>query len=70
MEETMELPQPRKMWQTFGSYEHEVSEEYFGGPLFYTGWYRCVGGRLADGRWPMWHPPNTGKAAAAKEVII
>lgn len=36
-------------WQTLGSYEHEVNEQG------YTGWYRCVGGKLANGKWPAWH---------------
>ncbi len=36
-------------WQTLGQYEHEVSGSQ------YTGWVRCVGGRLADGRWPEFH---------------
>lgn len=33
-----------------GGYEFEVD-----GEDCYTGWYRCIGGRLADGRWPEWH---------------
>jgi len=36
------------IWQTLGDYEYEV------GPGGYTGWYRCVGGRLANGLWPQW----------------
>jgi len=40
-------------WQRFGEYEVQYDK---GG---YTGWYRCVGGRMADGRWPMWNY-NTG----------
>ena len=35
-------------WLTQGRYEHEYDAKGF------TGWYRCVGGRLADGRWPEW----------------
>ena len=35
-------------WQRLGQYEYEYSD---GG---YTGWYRCVGGRLASGEWPQW----------------
>ncbi|MFA5127706.1 MAG: hypothetical protein WC457_01730 [Patescibacteria group bacterium] len=42
------------MWQSFsfgslGAYEYEYDR--YG----YTGWYRCAGGRLADGRWPEWN---------------
>jgi hypothetical protein len=47
-------------WQSLGSYEFEVAR----GPdnqAYYTGWYRCVGGRLADGRWPMWNMDNSEK---------
>lgn len=36
-------------WQRLGQYEYEVSEGD------YTGWVRCVGGQLADGRWPQWN---------------
>jgi len=36
-------------WQTIGQYQYEYDENG------YTGWYRCVGGRLADGRWPEWN---------------
>ena len=37
-------------WQQIGShYEFEYDEHG------YTGWYRCVGGRRADGRWPDWN---------------
>lgn len=35
-------------WQTLGHYEYEYNANG------YTGRYRCVGGRLADGRWPIW----------------
>jgi hypothetical protein len=35
-------------WQTFGGYEFEFNSRG------YTGWYRCVGGRLANGLWPEW----------------
>ncbi len=37
-------------WQRLGNYEYEV-----GMNGDYTGWFRCVGGRLRDGRWPVWH---------------
>ena len=43
-------------WIVLGGYEHEVSEN---GKTF-TGWYRCVGGRLVDGRWPEWNS-STGE---------
>jgi len=36
-------------WQTVGNYEYEIDQSG------YTGWYRCLGGRLADGRWPEWN---------------
>ena len=36
-------------WQTLGRYEYEAGEHG------YTGWYRCVDDRLADGRWPEWN---------------
>jgi hypothetical protein len=36
-------------WQTLGQYEYEGGRDGK-----YTGRYRCVGGRLADGRWPTW----------------
>jgi len=41
-------------WQSQGGYEFEVArgEDSIS---HCTGWYRCVGGRLADGRWPMWN---------------
>ncbi len=38
-----------KSWQRQGQYEYEYDAHG------YTGWYRCVGGRLANGRWPQWH---------------
>ena len=38
-------------FHNIGGYEYEVSYETGD----YTGWYRCIGGRLADGRWPMWN---------------
>jgi len=41
-------------WQTLGQYEYECSRE-----VGYTGWCRCVGGRLSNGRWPQWNN-NTG----------
>jgi hypothetical protein len=37
-------------WQTVGQYEYEYNEE-----SEYTGWYRIVGGRLANGHWPQWN---------------
>ena len=39
------------MWLQVGQYEYEGDLQNNG----YTGWYRCVGGRLADGRWPEWN---------------
>jgi len=36
-------------WQQIGGYEFQFDANG------YTGWYRCVGGRLADGRWPQWN---------------
>jgi hypothetical protein len=53
------------MWQTLGNYEYEAAQNYDRngrpvGGMFYTGWYRCVGGRLADGKWPAWNQ-NTGE---------
>lgn len=44
----------RTFWQTLGRYEFEVKEGTDGN-CYYTGWIRCVGGRLADGRWPQWN---------------
>lgn len=41
-------------WQTIGGYEYQHNGSN------YTGWYRCVAGRLADGRWPQWNS-NTGE---------
>lgn len=38
------------LWQQIGPYEYEVDEN-----CQYTGWYRCVGGRLKDDRWPQWN---------------
>lgn len=35
-------------WQTIGQYEYQYDSKG------YTGWYRCVGGRLANGTWPEW----------------
>ncbi len=37
-------------WQQIGQYEYEYNAY-----CQYTGWYRCVGGQLADGRWPQWN---------------
>ncbi len=36
-------------WQQLGQYEYEYDESG------YTGWCRCIGGMLADGRWPQWN---------------
>ena len=33
-------------WQQLGNYEYEYNK--YG----YTDWYRCVGGKMANGRWP------------------
>jgi hypothetical protein len=33
-------------WQTLGHYEYEY------GRRGYTGWCRCIGGRMADGLYP------------------
>jgi hypothetical protein len=52
---------PRVMWIPCGNYEFEVKEDFFGGYMNYTGWYREVGGRLADGRWPAWHSETGAK---------
>jgi len=41
-------------WQRLGQYECEYDE------CGYTGWCRCVNGRLANGRWPQWNE-NTGQ---------
>ena len=38
-------------WQTLGQYEYEYEYDKSG----YTGWYRCVGGKMADRRWPEWN---------------
>jgi len=46
-------------WQTLGHYECEVAQKT-DGTAYYTGWVRCVGGCLADGRWPQWNC-HTGK---------
>ena len=40
------------IWQQLGFYEYEV------GSQGYTGWYRCIGGRLVDKRWPNWNYNN------------
>ncbi len=36
-------------WMTSEGYEYEYNEQGQ-----FTGRYRCIGGRLADGRWPIW----------------
>jgi hypothetical protein len=42
-------------WQILGQYEYEYTSRG------YTGWYRCVGGRMSDGKWPQWNF-KTGEA--------
>ena len=37
------------IWLEIGRYEYEFKDGVC------TGWYRCVGGKLADGRWPAWN---------------
>ncbi len=39
-------------WQRQGQYEYETVYYSRANNHGYTGWVRCVGGRLADGRWP------------------
>lgn len=34
-------------WQTIDQYEYEYEYDENG----YTGWCRCVGGRMSDGKW-------------------
>ena len=34
---------------TVGGYEYQHDG------VNYTGWCRCIGGRMANGTWPMWH---------------
>lgn len=49
-------------WHPLGNgYEYELAcdDQRHIGP-YATGWCRCVGGRLADGRWPEWNY-NTGQ---------
>lgn len=41
-------------WQTLGRYQYQYDEKG------YTGWCRCVGGRLRNGLWPEWNE-NTGE---------
>ena len=36
-------------WQNIGHYQYEYDKNG------YTGWYRCVSGKMADGRWPEWN---------------
>lgn len=46
-EQTYGIPNPTfSAWQTLGQYEYEYDENG------YTGWYRCVNGRDAAGKWP------------------
>ena len=43
-------------WETgFGGYEFEVGYDPQRNFYGFTGWVRCIGGRMADGRWPEWH---------------
>jgi len=42
-------------WQKIGLYEYEYDQRGK-----HTGWYRCVGGQLTNGRWPQWNH-NTGE---------
>jgi hypothetical protein len=37
-------------WLQLGIHEYE-----YGGNGQETGWYRAVGGRMSNGRWPAWH---------------
>ena len=53
------------LWQRMGSYEYEAAQDYDQrgrpiGSMYYTGWCRCVGGRLANGHWPQWND-HTGE---------
>jgi len=48
------------VWSTVGQYEYEYSYSLHD----YTGWYRCIGGRLANGRWPQWHSKTGDKRYA------
>jgi len=41
----------RTAWMTISDGRYEVEYYVFG----LTGWYRCVGGRLASGHWPEWN---------------
>lgn len=36
-------------WQTIGQYQYQFDS------TGYTGWYRCVGGKMANGIWPQWN---------------
>lgn len=36
-------------WQRLGQYEYQHDGSN------YTGWYRCIGGRLENGHWPQWN---------------
>ncbi len=45
-------------WMTLGGYEYE-----YNALGQFTGRCRCVGGRLADGRWPIWD--KSGKVSYA-----
>lgn len=41
------------LWQQLSFCNNRYEFEY--DQRDYTGWYRCIGGRLADGRWPEWN---------------
>ena len=38
-------------WQTLRQYEYEVARGADDN-MYYTGQVRCVGGRMANGKWP------------------
>jgi len=40
-------------WLPIGQYEHQFV--WRPGKCFATGWYRCIEGRLRDGRHPEWN---------------
>ncbi|MFA6588256.1 MAG: hypothetical protein WCT08_04245 [Patescibacteria group bacterium] len=45
-----------KGWFVQGGYEYEYDKHGQ-----FTGWCRCVGGRMANGSWPQWNN-LTGKS--------
>jgi hypothetical protein len=52
------MTQTATMWQSLGRYEYEVAQDYDErgqpfGTMYYTGRCRAIGGRLADGTWPV-----------------